>query len=481
MTHPPSAQGGSGGLEARLGLYTAVTVVVGSMIGSGIFKKPAVMAEQLGSPTLLLLTWALAGAVTCFGALSNAEVAGVFPEAGGQYVYFRRIYNDFVGYLYGWSVFAVIQTGSIASIAYVFAEYTSYFVPLPRLSAELEGLSLSLGGVITIAPLAHLGLKLLTVGTILGLTAVNIAGVAFGGAVQAVLTTLKVAAVLVVIALAFAVGQGSAQNFVAPGPGVTPAGSGGVLSLVAGLGLALSGAFWGYDGWNNVTYLAGEVRRANRTIPRALFSGTALVVGVYMLVNLAYLYVLPVAEMAGVKLVAAEVMQRVLGPVGGALISGLVMLSTFGSTNGSILASARVSYAMSRDRLFFAALGRVHPRTHTPHLALLAQGIWASLLVFSGTFDQLTEMLIFVSWIFYALAAAGVFVLRRTQPELHRPYRVWGYPWVPALFVAFASVFVVVTLLQNPRNALLGLLLVALGLPLYGRWKEKEDDSGPPM
>ncbi len=459
-------------LVPNLGLYTAAAVVIGSMIGSGIFKKSAVMAGYLHSPGWLLATWALAGLITCSGALANAEVAGMFPAAGGQYVYFRRIYNDFVGFIYGWAVFAVIQSGSIASIAYVFAEYLGYFVDLTRFDLATPGPSIHLFGPVTMTPLSNLGLKLLTVGIIAALTGVNMLGVALGGAIASIFTTLKVLAVGGMVALTFTLGDGSAQNFVDPGGVVPSLTAGGLWATVAGVGMALAGAFWSYDGWNNVTFLAGEVRNPTRNIPRALGLGTATVVGVYLLVNLAYLYMLPVAEMAGSKLVAADVMKRVMGHTGGALLSGLVVLSTFGSTNGSILASARVSYAMARDGLFFSALGKVHPRYRTPVTALLVQGIWSSALVFSGSFDQLTDMLIFVSWIFYALAAAGVFVLRRKMPDEPRPYRVWGYPFTPALFVAFAASFVIVTLVQNPRDTLLGLALLAPGVALYFRYRK---------
>lgn len=457
---------GDSKLLPRLGLFTAAAMVVGSMIGSGIFKKSAAMAAALHSPIRLLSCWALAGLATCCGALTNAEVAGLFPEAGGQYVYFRRIYNNFMGFLYGWATFAVIQTGSIASISYVFAEYSGYFVPLPRLGPELDGWSFTLFHVITVTPLSQLGLKLFTVVVILGLTGLNILGVALGGLVQSVLTTLKVGAVLALVLLAFGWGDGSAQNFVEAGAGMAPL-AGGAWGLLGAMALALSGAFWAYDGWNNVTFIGGELKDPARTLPRALIIGTAVVVAVYLLANLAYLWVLPVAQMAGLPLVAAEVMQRVLGPSGGALISGLVILSTFGASHASILCSARVSYAMAQDGLFFPALGRVHPRFRTPAAALVAQGLWASVLVFSGTFDQITDMLVFVSWIFYALGAAGVFVLRRTLPDAPRPYRVPGYPLVPGVFVLFAAVFVCMTLVQNPRDALLGLLLLCPGLPLY--------------
>jgi APA family basic amino acid/polyamine antiporter len=240
---------------------------------------------------------------------------------------------------------------------------------------------------------------------------------------------------------------------------------------VGALVAALSGAFWAYDGWNNITYVAGEVRQPSRNIPRALFLGTAAVATLYILVNLAYLNVLPLGEMASSKLVAADAMRAVLGAIGGALISGLVIFSTFGTANGTILASARVHFAMARDGLFFRSLGNVHPRFRTPARSLLVQGLWASALVFSGTFDQLTDMLIFVSWIFYLLGALGVFVLRVREPDTPRPYRVWGYPVVPAVFVLFAATYVVITLRQDFRNSAFGLLLVALGVPLYLYWR----------
>ena len=462
-------------LLRQLGLYAAVAVVVGSMIGSGIFKKSAKMAESLDSPELLMGAWILAGVVTCFGALSNAEVAGMFPEAGGQYVFFRRIYNRFVAFLYGWAIFAVIQTGSIASIAYVFAEYLDHFVKLPVLAPELDGYTVEFLGFIPLQPLHQLGIKLVTVVTIVTLTGVNVLGVRLGGHVQSVFTTVKVAAVAGMVLLVFGLGGGDVANFTVAGPGATRLDA-GMLALVAGMGVALSGAFWSYDGWNNITFLAGEVREPERNLPRALFIGTATVVGVYLLVNLAYLYMIPMGQMAGSKLIARDVMQKAMGPAGAALISALVMVSTFGSTNGSILASSRVSFAMAADGLFFSPLARIHPRFATPAVALVAQCVWACVLVFSGSFDQLTDMLIFVSWIFYALAAAGVFVLRRKLPDQHRPYRVWGYPFVPAVFVVFASAYVVVTLMGNVRDTALGLLLVALGLPLY-LWKARGGGS----
>jgi basic amino acid/polyamine antiporter, APA family len=467
---PPSS------LSQRLGLYTATMIVIGSVIGSGIFKKPAVMAAQLGSPILLLLTWVIAGTVTLFGALSNAEIAGMITAVGGQYVFFRRIYNDFFGYLYGWSVFAVIQTGSIASIAYVFAEYCGYFVHLPTLPPAWEKISVNLLGVIQVTPFANFGVKALTAACILLLTMVNISGVVLGGAVQNIFTTGKIVAIGAVVVLSFALGHGSLDHLTSTTAHVPV----GTLALIGALGAAVRGAFWAYDGWNNITYIAGEVREPSRTIPRALFIGALVVMSVYVLTNLAYLYVIPLEEMAQSKLVAADAMQRVFGATGAALISSLVILSTFGTANGTILASARVYFAMARDGFFFRGLGQVHPRFETPARSLLVQGIWASLLVFSGTFDQLTDMLIFVSWIFYFMGALGVFILRRKEPDTPRPYRVWGYPVVPLVFVVFAAAYVVVTLFDDTRNSLFGLILVALGIPLYFVFRRRmgRQDSG---
>jgi APA family basic amino acid/polyamine antiporter len=457
-------------LAARLGLLTAVALVIGSMIGSGIFKKTAVMARELHSGGLVLGAWVLAGLVTLCGALTNAEIASLIPATGGQYVYFRRMYGDFVGYLYGWSVFAVIQTGSIASIAYVFAEYVGYFVPLPRLGADWEAMRLSLGSVITFTPFVEFGEKLVAVATILLLTVVNVRGVALGGLVQNVFTLLKLGAVALVVALAFGAGKGSLATLASPGSAATPT---GWLPMLGAMGLALSGAFWAYDGWNNVTYVASEIREPQRNVPRALVTGTLLVMGVYLVTNLAYLYVLPLTRIESSKLVAAEVARECVGWGGGALVAAGVVVSTFGTTNGTTMASARVCFAMARDGLFFRRVGAVHERFGTPHVSLLVQGLWASLLVFSGTFDQLTDMLIFVSWGFYAAGAAGVFVLRRTMADAPRRFRVPFYPVLPALFVLFAMAYVVVSLVGSPRNSLVGLLLVAIGVLPYLWWRRR--------
>ena len=471
------------GLVPKLGLFVTTAVVIGAVIGSGIFKKPALMAEHLGSPELMLAIWVIAGVITLFGALTNAEIASMIPKTGGQYVFFREMYGDFYASLYGWAVLAVIQTGSIASIVYIFAHYTGYFFPLPRFSPEIENyFVIHIPFIGTIFPLREIGEKLVAIGILFFLSFVNYLGVIFGGSLSAFFTIMKVLAILIIVGLGFALGDGNFANFAtdAPSYGINA-------GLFSGIMIALSGAFWAYDGWNNITYVAGEVKNSQRNIPLALVTGTIVVIAVYLLINLAYLYILPVEQMAGSKLVASDMASAVLGPIGGGLIAAAVMISTFGTANGTIMVSARVYFAMSRENLFFKRIGNTHPKFNTPANALLIQAVWTALLVLSGTFDILTDMLIFISWIFYGMGAYGVFVLRKKWPDKHRPYKVIGYPWIPAVFVAFAAVFVIFTLYNDIVNyiqghseiinSVFGLFLVAPGIPLYAYFNKKRKNN----
>lgn len=468
-------------LLPTLGLFTTLSIVIGAMIGSGIFKKPALMAAQLGSPELLIGIWVVAGIITLFGALTNAEIASMITQTGGQYIFFQKMYGDFMAFLYGWAVFIVIQTGSIASITYVFSQYCQYFYVLPRFSPAIKNaFVLHIPFIGQISPLADIGVKLLTITVIAGLTFVNYLGVRFGGSVQNVFTVLKVLAILFLVVAGFASGAGSFEHFVQPAALTTPTGGALVLAIVA----AMSGAFWAYDGWNNITYIAGEVHQPQRNVPRALFLGTFVVISVYILINLAYMYILPLDAIAASELVATDAATVILGGLGGAFIAAAVMVSTFGTSNGTILASARVYFAMSREKMFFPSIGAIHPRYRTPGNALLLQAVWTCILVLSGTFDTLTDMLIFVSWIFYALGAFGVFILRRTMPEVPRPYKVWGYPFIPAVFVLFAFVYVVFTLYGDITaymegkttiiNSVFGLFLVGMGIPFYIYFRSKD-------
>jgi APA family basic amino acid/polyamine antiporter len=478
-------------LSRELGLITAIACGVGSMIGSGIFKKPGLMAAQLGSPELLIVVWVIAGVVTLFGALSIAEISGMFRDPGGQYVYFNKGFNRFVGYLYGWAAFVVIQAGSIASIAYVFADSLGYFVALPRLPAAWEQWAIPVPGVGELTPFKFIGLKLATIGLIAFLTSVNYLGVKLGSAVVVIFSTLKVAIIAAIIVLAFSLGHGSLGHLTEPAVGLDDDGSSPLFLAVI---MALSGAFWAYDGWINVTYMSGEIRNVQRNLPKAMATAVLVVIAVYVCVNVAYIYVIPVADMAaryraaqaggGSYIVAIDVAANFLGRHGGALIAVAIMVSTFGAVNGTTMMSARIYFAMAREGLFFRRLGQVHPRFHTPANSLLAHGAWASVLVLSGTFDQLTDMLIFVNWIFYALAAVSVFTLRRRMPDAPRPYRVWGYPATTIIFIVFASTYVLFTLYTDivsyrngsaPLiNSLMGLVWVALGIPGYLCWSLSE-------
>lgn len=467
------------GLLTRLGLTTAILIVISSMIGSGVFKKAAPMSLELHSSGLILICWLIAGVITLFGSITNAEIAGLIAEPGGQYVYFKHMYGKFFAFMYGWSCFSVIQTASIASIAYVFAESVNSVIPLPHLSESMEAWQLWV-----FTPFANFGVKGLTILTILFLTGANYLGVIFGGFINNLFTVLKVIGIIVIIVLALTISGGSSANIqpMFANPGATYNSS---LGLFGAMFAAMLGAFWAYDGWNNIGYLGGEIKDPKRNIPLSLFIGVGLVTAIYLLVNYAYLYVLPLNELLGIAntentIVAVEAMRKFMGNGGALFISILIMVSTFGTTNGTILASSRIYFAMAKDNLFFKSAGNIHPKFKTPYTSLLIQGLWSALLVLSGTFDQLTDMLIFASFIFYGAGALGVFVLRKKMKDAHRPFKAIGYPVVPAIFILFCATLVIVTILQNPRDAGIGLLLILIGIPFFRNWNNKIKKSELP-
>jgi basic amino acid/polyamine antiporter, APA family len=461
-------------LQRQLGLWSTISIVAGGVIGSGIFMKPSVMAAQLGSPILLLAIWVIAGIITLFGALTNAEVAAMFPYTGGQYIFFKKMYGDFFAFLYGWAAFAVFNTAGVASIAYVLAQYFEYFVELPKLpSHTVQALSLHIPFIGRIYPLENIGVKGLTILTVFVLTYINSRSVRFGAGIQVLFTVMKIAAMLLLVGGILFSSKGSFSNILDESEFIRPAGRDLLNACVA----AIAGAFWAYDGWNNISFVAGEIKHPQKNIPRALFCGLILCIVLYLLMNIAYAYVLPVDTMAASKVVAADAATIIVGVAGGALISLLVIISTFGTTNGNILATARVSFAMAREKRFFAFAGNVHPKFKTPANALWIHCIWTIMLVFTGSFDMLTDMLIFVSWLFYGMSALGVFILRYKFPEHDRPYKVWGYPIVPSIFILFTAFFLVLTVANDIRlynsgqseliNSAFGLLLILPGVPLY--------------
>ena len=467
-------------LERKLGLWATISLVAGGVIGSGIFMKPALMAGQLGSPALLLLVWVVAGVITLFGALSNAEVAVMFPVTGGQYVFFEKMYGDLIAFLYGWAAFAIFNTAGVASIAYVMAEYTGYFIELPRFPAGTErSFSLHIPAIGTFFPLENAGVKGLTICTVMLLSLANYFSTRFGGGIQVVFTIAKIAAFALLITGIFFSGEGSFTNLITNDHTIMPSGS----ALVAACIAATAGAFWAYDGWNNITFVAGEVRSPQSVIPKSLLIGLLIPIILYVLINAAFLYVIPVGKMPGSVLIAADAATITMGAAGGTAIVVLVILSTFGSTNGNVLATARVTFAMARQQRFFAFAGKIHPRFHTPGNALLLHAAWTTLLIISGSFDMLTDMLIFVSWLFYGMSVAGLFILRRKLPAVPRAYKVPGYPIVPLIFCLFTSVFIVVTLYNDISNylagktevvnAAIGLVLTLMGVPLYWFFKSR--------
>jgi APA family basic amino acid/polyamine antiporter len=463
----------SSGLLTRLGMFTALMIVISSMIGSGVFKKIAPMSTELGSPGLVLLCWLIPGIITLFGAATNAEIAGLIAEPGGQYVYFKKMYGKAFAFLYGWSCFSVIQSASIASIAYVFAESVNAVIPLPHLSEHIE--KISVFGIFM--PFEGFGVKALTIFTLMFLTAANYFGVIFGGSITNIFTVLKVIGIFAIIILGLTISGGSINNAT---PLLEQSGFryGSQMGLFGAMFAAMLGAFWAYDGWNNIGYLGGEIKDPKKIIPRSLYFGVVIVILIYLTVNFAYQYVMPVNEIVNIaktphSIIAIEVMRKFLGTFGALFISILIMVSTFGTTNGTILASSRIYFAMAKDKLFFLNAGNHHSKYRTPHVSLLIQCVWASMLVLSGSFDQLTDMLLFAAFIFYGMGAFGVFVLRRKMKDEPRPYKVFWYPVVPAIFVLFSFVLVVVTIIQNPRDASIGLALILIGIPFYLYWNRK--------
>ena len=494
-TSSPPQQKSFGSLIPTLGLFSTIMLVVGGVIGSGIFRKTGVMAGNLGSPELIMLVWVLAGIITLLGALTNAEIASLIPETGGQYIYFERMYGPFFAFLYGWAIFAIIQCGSIAAVAYLFAEYAGRLIHLPELSAATAMWSFHLPFIGDVTPLAEIGTKGLAAALVILLTAVNYIGVRFGGLVQNIFTIAKLTAMLLLVIGAFLPSTGgSVANFTTPSATVHLSG----LALFAAIAAALQGAFWAYDGWNKLTYIAGEVKQPQRNIPLALLWGMLTVTAIYVLMNVAYLHVLPVDELAkSKKFFVFDVAEKVFAG-GGNWIAMLVMVSTFGTTNAIIMATARVYFSMARMNVFPRFIGNVHPRFNTPGASLVVQGVWSVVLLFSGTFDTLTDTLIFVTWIFYAAGAYGVFVMRRKIPITPalspsdgervaegrvrgRTYRVPGYPIVPWIFIIFAVTFLGFTVYNDVTayraaiaagkpallNSFFGMALVLVGTPIY--------------
>ena len=468
-------------LERKLGLWASVSIVIGSVIGSSIFMKPATMAAQLSSPLMLLLVWVVAGVVSLFGGMINAEVGCVLPETGGQYVYFRNMYGNFFAYLFGWSSFIVINTASISAIAFVFAGYTEYFVRLPHFPTAIEhAIPIVIPYIGRFYLLENIGVKGLAVLLIVIFTWINARSLKAGGAVQVFFSGLKVFALIFLIGAIFFSGKGNILNLVTASASFDRSYWHQLTAFIA----ATTGALAAYDGWNNLGFISGEIKDPNRNIPRGLIIGLCTCILLYVLTTEAYLYMLPVDVMKNSKLVASDALYKVMGVAGGGFVAMLVLLSTAGGTNSNILPCARVVFAMSEEKNFFAFAGKVNPKYHTPSNALWFQAAWATILVLIGSFDMLMDMFVFITWIFYGFAAYGIFVLRKKMPLAHRPFKLKGYPYLPIIFIMFSSLYVIITLYNDTSNyiagkshiinSVFGLLLAAIGVPLYWYFRKKE-------
>lgn len=461
-------------LEPTLGFLTVVLLVVSSIIGSGVFKKVAPMSQDLGSPTLVLVCWALAGLVTLMGAITNAEVAGLIADSGGQYVYFKKMYGKFFAFLYGWASFAVIQCATTASVAYVFAQSVHAMYPLPGLPEHIA----SIGIFGLFYPFDNFGVKLLTIGLIVLLSVINYRGVKYGGFITNLFASTVVIAIFGIIIAGLASASGSISN-IQQTVGDQDYTSLGLLGLIFA---GMRSAFWAYEGWNNVGFIGGEIKDPKKNLPRALTLGVVFVIVTYLLINFVYLYVLPIGTIIaqhqadGNSIAAISVAQIILGPWGSGAIAILILIATFNCTNSTILTAPRIYYAMAKDRLFFRGAEEVHPTFHTPSKSIVMAAIWSSVLVLSGSFDQLTDMLVFAAFIFYGAGAFGVFILRKKMKDALRPFKVNLI--LPAIFVLFCIVLVVVTLMETPRDAGIGLVLIAAGIPFYYFWNKRAQAEG---
>ncbi len=441
---PPSSTGPE--LPRVLGLLSIIGIVVGTMIGSGIFINPAKVAKDVGTPELMLAVWVAAGILSFFGALAISELAASYAQAGGIYVYLREAYGSLVAFLFGWALFLVIESGTVATLAVGFSsKYLPYFVNLSGLQT-----------------------KVVAVGLIAILAFVNILGVKKGALLMNFLTGIKFIGLIGVCAVVFMFAKGSTGNFLSSGPAAPPAG--GILSS---FGVAMVAALWAYKGWETSTYSAGEIKNPKKNLPLGLFIGSLSVVFLYILANLAYLYVFPAARMAESGRIAADVMEEALGPVGASVVALIILMSMTGTANGHILTTPRVFYAMAKDGLFFRSVAKVHPRYLTPYISIMMLASWAALLSLSGSFEQLYSYVIFGFWIFMGLTVAGVIILRKKRPDLPRPYKTWGYPATAILFI-LSSVFLTVnSLIRTFWNSFAGLALIAIGVPVYLIWKNR--------
>ena len=433
-------------LPRVLGFWDIIGIIVGGVIGSGIFIVPAEVARAVQAPLLILAVWVVGGLLSFFGAVSSSELGAAYPQAGGIYVYLREAYGPLFAFLFGWTLFLVIDAGAIATLAVAFStSYLNHFLQLSALSA-----------------------KLISVALILFLCVINYVGVKTGAFVQNLLTIIKFAALVGICGLVFIFAKdGHVSNFFQPAPGRFS------MSLLGQFGVAMIATLWAYKGWEAATYSAGEVKKPEKNLPLGLLIGTMICVVIYILTNLAYLYVVPAGTIANSPKIASDVMNLIVGPVGASLIAFIILFSIMGAANATVMTSPRVYFAMARDGLFFKKVAEVHPKFQTPHISIVILGIWSAILSLTGTFEQLFTYVIFGEWIFFGLTVAAVIILRKKRPDLPRPYKTWGYPVTPIIFVLAALFISITSLVSQFWNAVAGLGIILLGLPFYFYWKAK--------
>ncbi len=437
-------------LKRSLSLFDMTMIAIGSSIGSGIFLTPALIAQQIDSPLWILGLWGIGGVMALCGALTYAELGAMLPRAGGVYGFLTEAYGGLAGFLYGWAYFLVVNTGALGALAVAFSTYFGYFVPL----SETGQLLVAIGGIVLV-------------------TVINVLGVKAGGIFSDIFTILKLAGIAILVIAGFGWGSSATTHFLTP---MTKSGGG----LTSALTLAFVSILWSYGGWHHATFTSAEAKDPQYTVPRALILGAIVVAVVYVGANVAYMLLLSPAQIAQSPRVAADALSAVMGPIGGTIISLTIFISTFGTTGIYTLTAPRIYYAMASDGVFFRKVAEVHPRFQTPMFAIISQTIWAIvLLLFWGTYEKLISYVVFTDWIFFALAAISVFVLRRRQPDAVRPYRTLGYPVTPLIFIVTALWFVVNTLVERPAESWAGLGFLALGVPVYYFWKRLNKPSVP--
>jgi len=431
-------------LPRKLGLLDSLSIVIGVVIGAGIFLVPNLVARELRSPAAILGVWTFAGVISFFGALACAELGTMFPATGGQYVFLRESWGTLVGFLCGWSMFVVARTAQVAWLAVTLALYFSYLLPLSGIASKLLGL-----------------------GAIALFTGINYWGVTLGAFVQKVFAMAKVAGLLLII--------GSSLLWTGKAPASAPQATGGF--SLSGFGVALIACVLACDGWVQLSFVAGEIRNPKRNILLALAFGSAICTAIYLLANVAYMRVLSISEIAMSDHVAADVAARVLGTSGGELVSLIILMSIIGTLNGCFLTSPRIYFAQARDGLFFRKFANVHPHHQTPSFAIVAQGLWAAVLLVTGSFESLLDFAMFALWLSYGAMVAGVMVLRVKHPELPRPYRMWGYPVTAILFLAITGWFLGNMLVTRPAPSLAGLGFIIAGVPIYYFWTRRQSTN----